>query len=289
MNPSVAIRRSALIVFAVAVLFLTTILVVGNDAEAATGSDTPVVYIATGENFPDALGVGPVAALAHGPVLFVARNSIPSATQAELTRLHPDRIVIVGGTAVISTQVESQLKTWAPVSRLAGGNRYETAVAVSQAGFPSPQLPAVFVESTYASWEDPDYTQGFVMEESVYVEVPSWLDVSGQVAFASDASSPSDTVACGLTLGTNASMAHEGSWRYPTISTADPRPTCATQTLLEVDPGWHSVRLTVMNKDSTTYAVDRNLIVRVIPIDPEYAAASAETSNDVPPSPIADD
>jgi len=99
---------------------------------------TPVAYVATGANFPDALGAGPIAGITDAPILLVQKDAIPQATKAELTRLHPTRIVIVGGTAVISSAVESQLGNYATfVERLAGANRYETAAKISEASFPA--------------------------------------------------------------------------------------------------------------------------------------------------------
>ena len=71
--------------------------------------DVPVVYVATGQNYPDAIAGGPAAAAEGGPVLLVRRDSIPSATAAELTRLKPARIVVLGGTAVVSAGVASAL------------------------------------------------------------------------------------------------------------------------------------------------------------------------------------
>jgi len=69
----------------------------------------PVVYVAMGANFPDALAGGPVAGINAGPVLLLNRDSIPGATATELARLAPKEIVILGGPGVVSTTVENQL------------------------------------------------------------------------------------------------------------------------------------------------------------------------------------
>jgi putative cell wall-binding protein len=69
----------------------------------------PVVHISTGLNFPDALAGSPAAALNGGPILLVEPNAIPGATAAELTRLKPHSIVILGGSAVVSDQVKADL------------------------------------------------------------------------------------------------------------------------------------------------------------------------------------
>lgn len=96
----------------------------------------PVVYVANGLTFPDALAAGPVAAKRGGPLLLVGPTEIPSSVRAELTRLKPDRIVIVGGTGVVSGAVATQLRSFAPtVQRLGGSDRYATSRAVVRSTF----------------------------------------------------------------------------------------------------------------------------------------------------------
>jgi putative cell wall-binding protein/spore germination protein YaaH len=99
----------------------------------------PVAYVATGAAFPDALAAGPAATAAGGPVLLVSYGSVPASTGAELARLRPARIVVVGGIGAISPQVATQLAAYATtgqVQRLAGADRYATAAAVSASTFP---------------------------------------------------------------------------------------------------------------------------------------------------------
>lgn len=121
----------------VAVLMLGTLVMVAGDSVHAAGFTSGVAYVATGENFPDALGAGPAAATDTGPVLLVRKDSIPGPTVSELRRLKPDRIVIVGGTAVISAAVEADLGAFAPVvDRIAGADRYATAAELSKRTFP---------------------------------------------------------------------------------------------------------------------------------------------------------
>jgi hypothetical protein len=99
---------------------------------------TPVVYVATGENFPDALGAASASAVQGGPVLLVQPNAIPAATAVELSRLSPNVIYVAGGPAVVSDAVFDALKAYTPnVHRVAGQNRYETAVEVSKSAFPA--------------------------------------------------------------------------------------------------------------------------------------------------------
>jgi putative cell wall-binding protein len=106
-------------------------------------SSAPVVYVATGENFPDGLAAGPAAGVRGGAVLLVQRDVIPAATAAELARLRPAQIVIAGSTVVVSSAVETALRTYsASVVRAAGADRFATAVALSKTAFTAPAATA---------------------------------------------------------------------------------------------------------------------------------------------------
>jgi putative cell wall-binding protein len=112
----------------------------GTAAAIAAGhfaAGVPVVYIASGEGFADALGAGPAAAAQGGPVLLVRRDAIPEATVAQLRRLAPARIVVLGGTKAVSDVVATQLRlfTTGEVRRLRGPDRYGTAAAVTAYAF----------------------------------------------------------------------------------------------------------------------------------------------------------
>lgn len=97
--------------------------------------NVPAVFVATGTNFPDALAGAPAAALNDAPLLLVTPGEIPAATAAELDRLDPQRIYILGGELVINATVAAQLQayTFGTVTRLWGADRYATAAAVSKA------------------------------------------------------------------------------------------------------------------------------------------------------------
>lgn len=97
--------------------------------------NVPVVYIANGRNFPDALSAGPAAAAEGGPLLLTEPTSLPSAVRSELNRLNPTTIVIVGGSSVVSGSVANALRSYADsVVRIGGANRYETSRLIAQRG-----------------------------------------------------------------------------------------------------------------------------------------------------------
>ncbi|HEX2140761.1 MAG TPA: cell wall-binding repeat-containing protein, partial [Candidatus Limnocylindria bacterium] len=115
-------------------------------SEATTAQDVPVAYVASGIDFADALTGGAAAAHLDGPVLLVTPNTIPEATAAELTRLTPGRIVVLGGPKAVSATVAEGLMAYTAgsVSRLAGADRYETAARVATTSF-APGVDAAFV------------------------------------------------------------------------------------------------------------------------------------------------
>ena len=102
------------------------------------GIDT--VYLASGLAFPDALAGAAAAAATQAPVLLTRPDRLPSATVAELTRLQPARIVVLGGTASVSQAVMDQLAPYSRgggITRVWGPDRFETASAVASTLLPN--------------------------------------------------------------------------------------------------------------------------------------------------------
>jgi putative cell wall-binding protein len=115
---------------------------------AATFTQAPVAFIANGGDFADAIAAAPAATVEQGPVLLVAAASIPPATIAELTRLKPARIAVVGGPGAVNDSVLRMLHRYTPgpVVRLAGHDRDATSAAVSTSAF-QPGVRAVYIAS----------------------------------------------------------------------------------------------------------------------------------------------
>ncbi|MEA9998286.1 cell wall-binding repeat-containing protein [Cryobacterium sp. RTS3] len=93
----------------------------------------PVVYLAAGTNFPDALSAAPAAAALGGPLLLSLPDRLPDSVLAEVKRLAPQRIVVVGGTDSIGAAVYAQLAALQnQITRLSGADRYETSRMIAQ-------------------------------------------------------------------------------------------------------------------------------------------------------------
>ena len=104
------------------------------------------VVLASDATFPDALAGGPLAAKAGGPLLLTDPGSLNPVTEAEIKRVLPagGPVVIVGGSGAVSDAVAQQLGADGfNVIRLAGPNRFATAVTVADAmGDPSTVVEA---------------------------------------------------------------------------------------------------------------------------------------------------
>jgi putative cell wall-binding protein len=105
------------------------------------------VYIATGYSYADALSAGPAAAAAGGPLLLTLPTSLPESVRAELVRLKPDEIVIVGGSSAVSAQVEAAIAKIAPVMRIAGNDRYDTSRKIAQFAFGGSNPTVAYIAS----------------------------------------------------------------------------------------------------------------------------------------------
>jgi putative cell wall-binding protein len=96
----------------------------------AFGGGVPVAFLAQGRSFPDALAAGAAAGRLDGPVLLVEHDRVPPSVAAELARLRPARIVVVGGKLAVGDAVFRGLKH-RHVDRIYGDDRYATAAALA--------------------------------------------------------------------------------------------------------------------------------------------------------------
>ena len=134
-------------------------------------SSAPVVVIASGRRWQDPLIAASLAGASGGPMLLADTNSLPAVVSAELARLAPSTIYVVGDTTAISATALSQIKAARPaatVTRIAGTDIYDTSrlVAAKVASLPgkgstmflatSANFPdALAASSMAAAWKDP--------------------------------------------------------------------------------------------------------------------------------------
>jgi len=90
--------------------------------------------IASGRNFPDALGGAALSGALNGPVLLTEPTSLPLVVAEEIERLGVSNVIIVGGTSAVSAGVKTAIDNLPGVSteRINGVTRYETAAMVAE-------------------------------------------------------------------------------------------------------------------------------------------------------------
>lgn len=113
----------------------------------------PTVYVATGANFPDALSAAAVAGDQDAPLLLTMRDHLPAQTIAELERLRPERIVVLGGDQSVGDRVFAQLNAIAPASRIGGADRYDASLNFIAESFRGRTSVVVYV-ATGANFPD---------------------------------------------------------------------------------------------------------------------------------------
>jgi len=115
-----------------------TNMLIANDVNVPQGTS---VFIASGENFPDALSIASFSGSRQYPTLLVGADYLPEQTKNYLLNEKPSTVYITGGTSVVSQDLESQIKVLFPgatITRLAGDDRYGTNAAVLNEFSPTP-------------------------------------------------------------------------------------------------------------------------------------------------------
>ena len=106
------------------------------DAKAATGYKAKSVTLSRSDLPADALGGAGLATHKGGPLLLTATAALTPATLAEIQRILPigGTVYLLGGNSAISPAVQTSLTALGySVQRIAGPDRYSTAVAIANA------------------------------------------------------------------------------------------------------------------------------------------------------------
>ncbi len=126
-------------------------------ARAAFPDGAATVLIASGYSPADGIIAAGIAATQGAPLLYVNQSSVPDGVAAEVARLGPESIIVVGGEPSVSSAVFESLRALAPdVRRFGGVNRYETSrMALVDRTTPAPTVylsnGANLVDAPFAS------------------------------------------------------------------------------------------------------------------------------------------
>lgn len=130
-----------------------TALAVANALVKASSSPPTTVMVVSERDWPDALALAAWAANVGAPVLLTPPDQLYPGVASFLQDMtaKPD-VILAGGPGVLSGAVATQLSALASsVHRVAGQDRFSTAVDIAKAGFPK---PTSVVLATGEDWPD---------------------------------------------------------------------------------------------------------------------------------------
>ncbi|MHB1739621.1 MAG: cell wall-binding repeat-containing protein, partial [Actinomycetes bacterium] len=123
---------------------------------SAPGSGPVVLVSGADGHLVDGLVVAPLAVKLGAPVLLTGVDELPAVVAAELSARRPSAVYLVGGTASVGAGVAASVARLTGVSptRLAGTDRYATAVAVATAVGPAADGTVVLAAGAQANLID---------------------------------------------------------------------------------------------------------------------------------------
>lgn len=91
------------------------------------------IILTSGSNYIDALSATVLANATNSSILLIDNGKIDKKTFAEIDRVSPQRIYILGGENSVSKDIEESLEyKGIEISRIAGKNRYETSIKIAE-------------------------------------------------------------------------------------------------------------------------------------------------------------
>lgn len=161
------------------------------------------IFVVSGENYPDALGVGSVAAINDSPILYSPQNGTLDSATAEFIKENAAPVKIIGGTSSVSEAAGRNIKdlTGLECGRIGGADRYETdllilgqyasvlngdaAVIATGANYPDALAGGVFAAAKAAPIVLTGSSLTDAQEDYLFVKAPSALYVLGGEAAVS--------------------------------------------------------------------------------------------------------
>lgn len=117
-------------------------------------SSAKTAIIASGENFPDALGASSLAGANDAPILLSSPNSLSWQAKFEIHRLGVKSVYLVGGKAALSESVGSTLENMGvKVTRVEGSARQQTAAEVAKLVAKASKPTTAIIASGNAPWD----------------------------------------------------------------------------------------------------------------------------------------
>ncbi|TGE34709.1 cell wall-binding repeat-containing protein [Desulfosporosinus fructosivorans] len=87
------------------------------------------LIVTTGEDYPDALSIAPIAALKQIPIILVPKDNLPDSVKNYIATLSVTKTYVIGGSSVIDDSVFNQFTN---PERIVGADKYERNIAINQ-------------------------------------------------------------------------------------------------------------------------------------------------------------
>lgn len=110
----------------------------------------PAVVVASSGSTADQLSGAVLAGAVGGPLLITDKASLPAVTSAEITRLKPKRIYVLGSSTRITGSVRWKLSQLVPdVQRVGNANDFDVAAAAARLAVPAVRQSGKSVDTAY--------------------------------------------------------------------------------------------------------------------------------------------
>ncbi|MGP1908773.1 cell wall-binding repeat-containing protein [Metabacillus sp. JX24] len=117
----------------------TVIRIAGNDRYETSvkvakevGMESGTLVVASGQNYPDALSIAPVAGIIQAPILLTRSTDLPGVVKTYVKTAGADSSIVAGGSSVVSAKAAASLPD---MTRLGGSNRYTTNTQIVDYAF----------------------------------------------------------------------------------------------------------------------------------------------------------
>ncbi len=129
------------------IMALTLLIVMSGMAVFAEENINAVILVST-KNYPDRMIAAPAAEKFGIPLILTDGDLLSDETLEAVQVFSPEKIIIVGGPAVVSEEIENELDAMYDVVRLWGVTRYGTAEAVAEYFWPEGSNESMIVEDS---------------------------------------------------------------------------------------------------------------------------------------------
>lgn len=166
--------------------------------------------IASGTDFADALAAAPLAAKYNAPILLNGSYGIRYEVLQALGSLHVTKVFIVGGPGAVPADVDGRLENMGiKVTRIAGQDRYETAVNIAK-------MLGEFNEIAVATGEDfPDALS--IAPFAAKKQIPIILVPKDDIPECVDRFIKSSSISCTYVIGDSTAVSFETEIEFPGV------------------------------------------------------------------------